>query len=99
MGYQWSDKGPFSNLVTQCSPSQKINDAGGWETVETYPNKLNDGAELQLLLGARVRFGGCFDHSPTQPSHHFQKMTPVWCLYVEGCKSPDRQRYDVWDPA
>ena len=67
--------------------------------MDTYPDELNDGAELQLLFSPRHRFNGCFDPGPTQPGHHLQKMTPIWRLNVEGHKPSGRQRDDIWDPA
>lgn len=57
---------------------------------DTYPNKLDDGAELQLLISVRHRFNGRFDPGPAELSHHLQKMTPVRCLDAEGHKSSSR---------
>ena len=66
---------------------------------ETYPNKLDDGTELQLLPVECHRFDRCFDPGPTQPSHQLQEMAPIWRLDVEWYKPPSRQRDDTWDPA
>ena len=71
---------------------------GGRGESSTYPDELNNSAELRLLLVGSQSFNGWFNPRSTQSSHHFQKMAPIWCLDVEWHKLAGGQRYNIWNP-
>ena len=66
--------------------------------LNTHPDELDDGAELELLLDSPRRFDGRLHPRSAQLSHHLQQMTPVWCLDAEGHKPSSRQRDDIRNP-
>ena len=65
----------------------------------THPDKLNNSAELRLLLVGSQSLSGWFNPRSTQSSHHPQKVAPIWRLNVKRHTLADGQGNNMWDPA